>query len=165
MALGADGVRAFADKVAPVGTGFAEAEPRLVGAAGSTRSPQNENMPTINNKWLHYRMVVGLQGRVPEIQTFLLDQVDLARGKPGRRHYGVAAFLSDPDDKISAAKIMKIIREGAERVHCGLRIPALLELHALGFDQGAGEQSRDINRKRHEWNYEGWYCGAVSQMQ
>jgi len=107
-------------------------------------------MPSLNNKRLHHRMVVGLQGRVPEIQNFFLDGVDLAWSKAGRRHDGVAAFLSDPDDQVAAAQIVEIIRESAESVNHGLWIPTLLELDAFGFDQRAGQQGRDVNRERHE---------------
>jgi hypothetical protein len=96
VALGADGVRAFADEVAPVVAGFAEAEPGLVRVDRSTRSPQNQDVTSLKIKWLHHPMVVGLQGRVTEIENFLLDRVYLTRGKAGRRHDGVAALFVRP---------------------------------------------------------------------
>ncbi|MFM9971769.1 MAG: hypothetical protein ACKVQK_25595 [Burkholderiales bacterium] len=58
-------------------------------------------------------------------------------------------LFGDTHDDVTAAEIVEVVCEGADRVQHGERIPTRLEFQAFPFHGFAVEQRLDVNRQCH----------------
>ena len=148
-ALCADGARTFADVICPLGVGFTQGDPGLVRTGRAAGSPENQDVPAIDHGRLHHRMIEGLDRGVAEVKDFLLNRIDALRIETDRRHLCVTVLFGHADDDVTAAEIVEVVGERAKGVQHRFRIPAFLQLNALGFHEGTGKQGGDVDGKRH----------------
>ena len=85
-----------------------------------------------------------------KFQNFLLDGVDLALLQPDWGQHRVALFFSDTYDDVAATEVVEIVRECADRVQHGERIPTCLEFESFPFHSFAMEQRLNVDRQGHE---------------
>ena len=138
--LRANSARPLPNEVAPRFGIFGETQLGLVGPGLAPGCSEHQHMFSFNDRRHDDGMIERLERVMPEVQDFFLDRIQLAGAQVGRRQNRLPLAHCHANDNVATAELVEIIREGAQRVQDGERIPAGLELqpfpfHALGVDQ------------------------------
>jgi len=81
---------------------------------------------------------------VTEIDDVLLETIDTVRRQAGVRQHRAPIPAGDPQHDVPTAQIVEVVGKRAQRMHDLERVPAGLELQALGLYASARQQIGDF---------------------